>query len=171
MNGAMWLPEFDHEFAETRKALEAVPEDKFDWKPHDKSYSLHDLAGHLSNIPQWVPITLNEDSFDMDAPMERHEPGDKEKMLAHFDDGVAAARSIIEGTSGETLMKPWRLMKGDAVEFEMPKAAVLRSFIFNHNVHHRAQLGVYLRMLDVPVPGHYGPSADDIEAQAQAGDT
>ena len=168
MNGAMWLPEFDHEFAETRKALEAVPEDEFDFKPHTKSFSLHELAGHLANIPQWVPITLNEDSFDMEAPYERYVPGTKQEMLDHFDQGIAAARDLIENASGETLMEMWRLMKGDAVEFEMPKAAVLRSFIFNHNVHHRAQLGVYLRLLDVTVPGHYGPTADDMQGQAEA---
>lgn len=168
MNGAMWLPEFDHEFGETRKALEAVPEDKFDWKPHDKSFSLHELSGHLAEIPQWVPVTLNQDGFDIDAPYERFVPGNKQEMLDHFDQGVAEARSIIEGTSGDTLMEMWRMTKGGEVEMEMPKVAVLRSFIMNHNVHHRAQLGVYLRMLDVPVPGHYGPSADDLEAQAQA---
>ena len=89
-------------------------------------------------------------------------------MLDHFDQGIAAARDLIENATGETLMEMWRLMKGDAVEFEMPKAAVLRSFIFNHNVHHRAQLGVYLRLLDVTVPGHYGPTADDMQGQAEA---
>lgn len=166
MDGAMWLPEFDHEFAETRKALEAVPEAGLDWKPHDRSFTLHQLAGHLAEIPRWVPVTIAQDGFDLDAPYERFEPGSKQELLNHFDEGVAEARKLIEGADGETLMQTWRMTKGGEVEIEMPKAAVLRSFIFNHNVHHRAQLGVYLRLLDVPVPGHYGPSADDVAAEA-----
>ena len=161
MNGAMFLPEFDHEFAETRKALERVPEEKFDWKPHDKSFSLHALAAHVAEVPQWVPVTLNMDTFDLDQPYERVVPETKEELLKHFDAGVAEARKILEGTSGETLVETWRMMKGGKVELEMPKVGVLRSFILNHNVHHRAQLGVYLRLLDVDVPGHYGPSADE----------
>ena len=161
MDGAMWLPEFDHEFAETRKTLERVPEDKFDWKPHDKSWSLHDLAAHCAEVPQWVGPTLEMDGFDLDAPHERVIPETKDEILAHFDEGVAAARSVIEGASGDTMMETWTMTKGGNVELAMPKGAVLRSFIFNHNIHHRAQLGVYLRLLDVPVPGHYGPSADE----------
>jgi len=162
MDGAMWLPEFDHEFAETRKSLERVPEEKFDWKPHDKSWSLHDLAAHCAEVPQWVGVTLEMDGFDIDAPYERVVPETKEDILAHFDDGVKAARAAIETASGETMMETWTMTKGGEVQLEMPKGAVLRSFIFNHNVHHRAQLGVYLRLLDVPVPGHYGPSADEM---------
>lgn len=161
MDGSMWLPEFDHEFAETRRALEAVPEDQFDFKPHEKSFSLHALAAHLAEVPQWVGPTLNMDTFDLDAPYERVVPETKEQILAHFDEGTAAARKIIEETSGETLTETWRMVKGGETQLEMPKAGVLRSFIFSHNVHHRAQLGVYLRLLGVPVPGHYGPSADE----------
>lgn len=161
MDGSMWLPEFDHEFAETRRALERVPEEKFDFKPHDKSYSLHQLAAHVAEVPQWVGVTLNEDTFDLDAPYERVVPETKDQILEHFDRGVAAARDIIAGTDADTMMQTWRMLKGGEVALEMPKGAVLRSFIFSHNVHHRAQLGVYLRLLDVPVPGHYGPSADE----------
>lgn len=161
MNGAMMIPEFDHEFAETRRALERVPEDKFDWKPHEKSFSLHQLAGHVAEIPQWVPVTLQMDLFDLDEPYERVVPETKEEILAHFDQGVAAARALIESATGDQLMSTWSMKKGGEVTLSMPKAAVLRSFILNHNVHHRAQLGVYLRMLDVPVPSHYGPSADE----------
>ena len=161
MDGSMLLPEFDHEFAETRKSLERVPEANFDWKPHEKSWTLHDLAAHVAEVPQWVGVTLNLDTFDLDAPYERVVPDTKEAILAHFDEGVAAARATIEATPASTMMEMWRMVKGGNVELEMPKGAVLRSFIFNHNVHHRAQLGVYLRMLDVSVPGHYGPSADE----------
>jgi uncharacterized damage-inducible protein DinB len=168
MDGAMWLPEFDQEFAETRRALERVPEEKFNWRPHDKSWSLHELAAHVAEVPKWVGPTLSVDTFDLDAPYERVIPTTKEEILTQFDASVAEARSIIEGTPGATLGESWKMLKGGEVALEMPKGAVLRSFIFSHNVHHRAQLGVYLRMLDVAVPGHYGPSADEIEAAPAA---
>jgi uncharacterized damage-inducible protein DinB len=161
MNGAMWLPEFDHEFAETRRALERVPEEKFDWKPHDKSYSLHDLAAHLAEIPSWMGVTLNMDVFDLDEPYDRVVPKTREEILQRFDETLAEARDVLEKTSGDTLMETWSMKQNGEVTLSMPKAAVLRSFIFNHNVHHRAQLGVYLRLLGVDVPGHYGPSADE----------
>lgn len=157
----MWLPEFDHEFAETRKALERVPEEKFDYKPHEKSWSVHDLAAHLAELPAWMAVTLNTDTFDLDEPYERVIPVTKDEVLAKFDENLAAAREVLAGTKADTMMETWRMKKGGEVMMEMPKMAVLRSFIFSHNVHHRAQLGVYLRMLDVPVPGHYGPSADE----------
>lgn len=161
MDGSMFLPEFDHEFAETRRALERVPEEKLDWKPHAKSFSLHELAAHVAEVPHWTGVTINADGFDLDEPYERVVPKTKDEILARFDEGVAEARQAIEGASGETLMQTWSMTKGGEVQMAMPKAAVLRSFILNHNVHHRAQLGVYLRMLDVDVPGHYGPSADE----------
>jgi uncharacterized damage-inducible protein DinB len=168
MDGSMYLPEFDHEFAETRRALERVPEDRFDWKPHEKSYTLHQLAAHLAEVPSWTGVTLNMDVFDLDEPYERVVPETKEAILARFDEGVAEARSVLESTSGDTLMQTWTMKQNGEVALSMPKAAVLRSFILNHNVHHRAQLGVYLRMLDVAVPGHYGPSADEMAAPAEA---
>ena len=155
------IPEFDREFAETRRSLERIPEDKFDWKPHEKSFTLHQLAAHVAEIARWVPVTLNMDEFDIDAPYDRVVPETKEEILAHFDEGVAEARSLIEGATSDQLMSTWSMKKGGEVTMSMPKGVVLRSFILNHNVHHRAQLGVYLRMLDVPVPGHYGPSADE----------
>lgn len=161
MDGSAFLPEFDHEFAETRKALERVPEDKFDFKPHEKSYTLHQLAAHLSEIPRWAKVTLTMDVFDLDAPYDRVVPESRDEIVAHFDEGLAEARKLIQEASSERLMSDWSMKQGGEVVLSMPKAAVLRSFIFNHNVHHRAQLGVYLRMLDVPVPAHYGPSADE----------
>lgn len=164
MDGSMFLPEFDHEFAATRKTLERIPEDRFEWRPHQKSWTLHELSAHVAEVPQWVGPTLNASGYDVDAPYERHIPVTKADILAHFDTGVAQARDIIASTSADTLMETWTMTKGGEVQLEMPKVAVLRSFILNHNVHHRAQLGVYLRMLDVPVPGPYGPSADELDA-------
>jgi uncharacterized damage-inducible protein DinB len=163
MDGGMFLPEFDREFAETRRALERVPQDRLSWKPHDKSYSLHELAFHLSDLVRWTAPTLEQDLLDLDEMGERPVPPDTvEGMLAHFDEGVAEARKTIEGASEEQLAGLWEMKQGGEVVLAMPKAAVLRSFILNHNVHHRAQLGVYLRLLDVQVPGHYGPSADEM---------
>jgi uncharacterized damage-inducible protein DinB len=161
MDGVALLPEFDQEFAETRRALERVPEERFSWKPHEKSYSLHELAAHLAEIPRWAGATLDSDVFDLDAPYDRVVPQSREEILAHFDSGVAEARGKIEATSADELDGIWSMKKGGEVVFSMPKGAVLRSFVLNHNVHHRAQLGVYLRLLDVAVPGHYGPSADE----------
>ena len=161
MNGAMMLPEFDHEFAQTRIALERVPEDRFDWKPHEKSYTLHELATHLGQIPWWVGSTLDVELLDLDEPMERVIPKTRGEILAHFDEGVEQARAKLAAASAETLQQMWSMKYGGEIAMTMPKAAVIRSFIMNHNIHHRAQLGVYLRLLDVPVPGHYGPSADE----------
>ena len=165
MDGAMMVPEFDHEFAETRKALERVPEDKLGWKPHDKSYTLGRLAGHLAELPEWMGPTVKMDLLDFDEmEYEPFEPSSRKELLARFDAGVAEAREILAGASAETMMEDWSMKYGGEITMTMPKAAVIRSFILSHNIHHRAQLGVYLRLLDVPVPGHYGPTADEQEA-------
>ena len=161
MNGAMLLPEFDHEFAQTRIALERIPEDKFAWKPHDKSYSLHELSAHLAEICHWMAPTLDLEVLDLDAGWERTVPDSVAGILEYFDKGVAEARAKLEGASADTMQEMWSMKYDGEIALSMPKGAVVRSFILNHNVHHRAQLGVYLRMLGVPVPGHYGPSADE----------
>jgi len=161
MNGQMLIPEFDHEFAETRRALERVPEDRFEWRPHEKSYTLHQLAAHLAEAVHWTHALLEQDELDLDAPFDRVVPETKEEILRRFDEGVTQARSLIAAATPERLASTWTMIQGGQVALSMPKGAVLRSFIFNHNVHHRAQLGVYLRLLDVPVPGHYGPTADE----------
>lgn len=168
MDGATMLPEFDHEFAETRKSLERVPDGKLDWKPHEKSYSLGQLASHLAEIPNWMGSTLQTELLDLDEmDYEPLEASTREELLAAFDRSVAEARKILSEASGETLMESWSMKYGGEITMTMPKAAVVRSFVMSHNIHHRAQLGVYLRMLGVPVPGHYGPSADEKEALAE----
>ncbi|MFQ5641006.1 MAG: DinB family protein [bacterium] len=159
------LPEFDNEMAKTRTILERIPTDKFVWKPHEKSWTMGDLATHLANIPSWTLHTLNEDSLDMApsaSPPPRVSPADSpEDVLARFDKNVAEARTAIAGTSDEHFHKPWSLLSGGNTVFTLPRIAVLRSFVLNHNIHHRAQLGVYLRLNDVAVPAIYGPSADE----------
>ncbi len=160
-----FLPEFDQETATTRKLLERVPDGKFDWKPHVKSGSLGWLAGHLANLPSWVIFTVNQDSLDLNPPgssgPKPPQASNRADVLAQFDKNVADARQVIAGANDEELMRPWSLLNGGKKLFTLPKAAVLRSFVFNHLIHHRGQLSVYLRLLDVPVPSMYGPSADE----------
>jgi uncharacterized damage-inducible protein DinB len=159
------LPEFDNEIAGTRKTLERVPYEKFDWKPHEKSTAMGGLATHLSNIPTWAVLTVDQDSLDLapgGKPMPPPEtPKSQADLLATFDANAAKARAAIAGASDAELFKPWTLMRNGNTLLTLPKIAVLRSFVMNHLIHHRAQLGVYLRLNDIPVPSIYGPSADE----------
>jgi len=159
------LPEFDHEMANTRRTLERVPEDKFSWKPHEKSWAMGGLATHLANIPSWSVFTIEQDSLDVappGAPPARIPPANSpQEVLEVFDRNVASARAAIAGASDEHLSKPWTLLSGGKTVLTLPRIAVLRSFVMNHSIHHRAQLGVYLRLNDLPVPSIYGPSADE----------
>src|SRR5258708_10485631 len=164
MNQAM-LGEYDQEMANTRKTLERIPEDKFDWAPHPKSMKLGDLAQHLAEMTGWVAETLNRDALDI-APGGEYVPSPRLKsrqaLLALFEDNVAHGRELLsQAGDDELLMKPWSLLANGKPLFTLPKAGVLRSFVMNHMIHHRAQLGVYLRLNNVPVPALYGPSADE----------
>ena len=158
------LPEWDQEMANTRKTLERVPEDKFGWKPHEKSGTMGWLAGHLANLPSWAVLTLEKEEFDIQPPgppPKVEPPKNRKELLEMFDKNAAAARAAIAQASDELFLKPWTLLKGGQKVMSLPRIAVVRSFVMNHNVHHRAQLGVYLRLNDVPVPAIYGPSADE----------
>jgi len=155
------LPEFDHEMTLTRKLLERVPEDRFDWKPHQKSYSLGQLAQHVATLPMWGGVTLNQSEFDTAGSPRLPPVETRAALLALFDGHVAGARAALSGKTDAELMAPWALKNGGKTVFSMPKASVWRSFVMSHMIHHRAQLGVYLRMQDVPLPSMYGPSADE----------
>ena len=158
------LPEFDQEMATTRRVLERVPEDKFSWKPHAKSSSMGDLASHVANMVTWTNETMNRVEFDMArvTPEEMNKAAkNRAELLAWFDTNVAAARAVLAKPDADYFV-PWSLKKGDATFFTMPRYNCVRSFVLNHIVHHRAQLGVYLRMNDIPIPGAYGPSADEM---------
>jgi uncharacterized damage-inducible protein DinB len=162
------LPEFDHEMAATRKMLEVVPEGRSDWKPHDKSMTLGRLAGHVAELPGWGKVALEQTELDF-APVgaPAFKPGiftTRAETLKAFDDAVAATRAALMKASDADLMVIWTLKSGGNTLLSMPRVAVLRSFMMNHIVHHRAQLGVYLRLNDVAIPGPYGPSADEKEA-------
>ncbi|MHB1193004.1 MAG: DinB family protein [Longimicrobiales bacterium] len=161
MNGAMLLPEFEQEMSNTRKVLERVPDDKLDFKPHEKSFSLHDLAAHVANIPTWTGVTLTTTELDLNQPWERNIPAGRAELLAAFDAAVADARPVLEKATADDFSVAWTLRSGEEVWFTLPRSAVFRSFVMSHLIHHRAQLTVYLRLLDIPVPGIYGPSADE----------
>lgn len=156
---ASMLPEFDMEMATTRKVLERVPSDKGSWKPHEKSFALGHLAQLVAGMPGWITNVVTKPDLDL-ARAEGYSLQDTETLLGAFDRHVAEARAAMSAASDEELQRPWSLKRGDMVLWNAPKGAVLRNHI-NHLVHHRGQLTVYLRLLDVPVPSIYGPSADE----------
>ncbi len=156
------LPEFDHEMANTRKTLERIPEDKLAFKRPEKSMSLERLAGHLAELPGFATTAIRTDSLDLSAREFKPLVATSQKqVLEVFDAKVKEARAAIAGASDEHLMKPWSLIYKGKTMFNMPRVAVIRAMTMNHVIHHRAQLGVYLRLNNVPVPSIYGPSADE----------
>lgn len=160
------LPEFDMEMDNTRRTLERVPDEKFSWKPHAKSGTLGWMAGHIANIPSWAKITMEQDSLDL-APADGNprpappKPADRKELLALFDKNRAEARAALAAGDDAKYAGPWALLMGGQELFREARAAVLRRMVFNHLIHHRGQLTMYLRLLDVPVPALYGPSADE----------
>jgi uncharacterized damage-inducible protein DinB len=157
------LPEVEQEMATTRRVLERVPDEKFTWKPHVRSWSMGDLASHIVNMIKWTDVTMNQTEFDLGSvPPEQLNQAAKSRaeLLAWFDANAAAARQAL-GRSDADYVVPWTLKQGDQVFFTMPRYTCVRSFFLNHVVHHRAQLSVYLRLNDIPVPAMYGPSADE----------
>ena len=155
------LPEFDQEMASTRKTLERIPDDKWDYKPHPKSGTMGWYAGHLANLPSWPIFTIAQDELDLAGPFEMPSTKNRQEVLAVFDKNVAEARKAIAGASDQELMKTWTLKKSGQTLMSLPKVAVLRGFVMNHIIHHRGQLTVYLRLNDIPVPALYGPSGDE----------
>jgi uncharacterized damage-inducible protein DinB len=161
----MIMPEFEQEMANTRRTLERVPGEKFEWKPHEKSTSLGGLATHLANIPSWTTHTFEKEELDIAPPgappFRMEQAKSTADVLAAFDKNVADARATLAGASDERWFGKWSLLSGGNTIMTMPRVAVMRGFVMSHLIHHRAQLGVYLRLLDVPVPAIYGPSADE----------
>jgi len=160
----MLLPEFDREMANTRKTLERVPIEKFAWKPHEKSGTMGWMASHVATVARFATIVITTDSLDLavpSAPRGVQIVGSQEELLKSFDDTTAAARAAIAGASDEHFSKPWSLLLGEKNLMTLPRYEVVRNYMLNHHIHHRAQLTVYLRMNDVPLPALYGPSADE----------
>lgn len=163
----MFLAQLDDEVKRTRRTLEKVPEGKDDWKPHDKSMALGRLAGLVAQMPMWFALIINQDDLDLNPPgggsnVSQQPLRTPAELVKALDDGAAQGRKALAGTTEEHLQKPWRLLVAGNVVSEQPRHIVIRD-TFSHLAHHRAQLGVYLRMNDVAVPAVYGPSADDAQ--------
>ncbi|MBI4913477.1 MAG: maleylpyruvate isomerase N-terminal domain-containing protein [Acidobacteria bacterium] len=159
------LPEFDHEMAGLRRLLERIPGDRMDFRPHPKSFSLHELANHLAFVPRWATATMETTELEFSSPevqAMRPTPADSAAGLVKIlDEGLPVARERLASASDEAYLVPWSGKNGGKVLFTLPRIAVIRGMVLNHMIHHRAQATVYLRMLDVPVPALYGPSADE----------
>jgi uncharacterized damage-inducible protein DinB len=155
----MILPEFEQEMANTRKVLEQVPDDKLDWKADPKFNSIGWNANHLAEIPGWVEGTLSQLAWDIEG-YQSPDFNSRKEILALFDQNVKAAKQALQDVSDEEMTKMWSLVKGSETMFSMPRTAVIRSFVLNHTIHHRAHLCVYLRLNDIAVPGMYGPGGD-----------
>ena len=154
--------ELRQEAATTRKMLERVPEDKFDWKPHEKSMPLGRLAGHIAELPSLITPALTQDELDFNtAGFKPFVPTSVAGLLERFDQTVAGAVELLKNQTDERMNDKWRLRSGDTIIFESPRATVVRTMALNHVVHHHGQLSVYLRLLDVPLPSVYGPTADE----------
>ncbi|MBI1246324.1 DUF664 domain-containing protein [bacterium] len=157
--------DFEMELANTRKTLERVPVDKWDWKLHEKSNTIGWVATHLAEIPKWATTTWTTDELDINPPGgEGYKPpsiSNLEELLALFDKHAAEAKEAMATVQEEDLEKPWTLKNAGESLFTMSKSMVMRMFVINHLVHHRAILTVYFRMNDVPVPALYGPSGDE----------
>ncbi len=163
--GQSMLPEFDQEMKGTRQVLERVPDEKWNWKPHEKSGTVGWYALHIATLPGWATMTIKTDSLDF-APKDGKAPETPKientaQALAQFDKDTGEARAELAKVSDADLLANWSLLMGGQNIFTMPRIAVLRGMVMNHLIHHRGQLTVYFRMLDIPVPGLYGPSADE----------
>lgn len=159
-----FLAELDHELANTRRLLERVPFDKADYQPHPKSMKLVQLASHIVNLLSFKLLFLQADSRDVLDPNGAKPgptPTSLDELLARFDQYSAELRQALQASDDEKMAHNFKLTRGEHVMFSQPKGAALRLMGFNHSIHHRGQLTVYLRLLDIPVPGLYGPSADD----------
>jgi len=155
------LGDLNHELGLTRTLLERVPDAHLAWKPHEKSMALGGLALHIATIPQWLTRILEADFFDIATATRNPPPNSLQDILDAFEDRVATMRQALDAADDAALTRPWQLRRGEQVLQSMPRLAVIRTMALSHLIHHRAQLGVYLRMLDVPLPAMYGPSADE----------
>jgi len=161
---ASLLPEFDHEMTTTRSLLERIPDAEAAWKPHPKSWSLGDLAAHVVNLLTWAPPIFERTELDLNPP---GGPGftparftSTADLLVTFDANAARARAAVAAQPDEAFLVTWSLLNAGSVVLALPRIACWRSFIMNHQIHHRGQLSVYLRLRDVPLPSIYGPTAD-----------
>jgi uncharacterized damage-inducible protein DinB len=154
--------EFEHEAHTTRRHLERLPDDRLDWRPHQKSYTARELASHIVECVGWTGSIFGSDELDFTpATYQPFLASSVPELLKSFDEQVAEGTRVLAAARDEDLVRPWRLKVKGRVQVEKPKAAMFRDFTLSHVIHHRGQLSVYLRLLDVPVPGSYGPTADE----------
>lgn len=152
--------QFIEEGATTRKMLSRIPDDQFDYKPHPKSMDMKRLATHIADLPGWIHMTFTTDEIDFSKPYEQPQINNTKDLMDYFEKRYEAGLSTLVAENENLLDKPWTLRNGDVIYSSDPKIDILR-MSFSQQIHHRAQLGVYLRLLDVPIPGSYGPSADE----------
>jgi uncharacterized damage-inducible protein DinB len=156
------IAELKNEAVNTRKMLERIPEDKYSWKPHDKSMTIGRLASHIAELPVWVNRVLQADEFDFaTATTLRNTYEGTAALLKVFEDRQSDAINALQNASDEMMHETFSVLRGGNIVFTLPRKVMMRNFAFNHLIHHRGQLSVFLRILDVPVPGMYGPSADE----------
>ncbi len=159
----MLLQELDEEAQTTRKMLSRVPAGQFDWQPHPKSMKMKALATHIADLPSWVALALTTDELDFAvAEYNPENVADTEQLVDYFERQLASGKTQLEKAKEEQLSEPWLLRTGDVVHWKATRGEMIRH-AFCQTVHHRAQLGVYLRLLDIPIPGSYGPSADEMD--------
>jgi uncharacterized damage-inducible protein DinB len=157
------IAELENESKTTRKVLERVPTEKFDWKPHERSMEMIRLATHVAEMHNWTKNTVEDPELDFAkfADYKPFVPKNTAELVEHFEKNLALAIESLKKASDDIWHEPWSLRNGDTIYFTMPKIVVMRSMVLNHIVHHRGQLSVYLRLNDIPVPEMYGPSADE----------
>jgi uncharacterized damage-inducible protein DinB len=157
------LKELEQEAQTTRKMLERVPTEYFNWQPHKKSMTIQRLATHIAELPGWVTMAVTTDGLDFaDNPYQQEEVGNTAELLDYFERSLADGRSHLQTVKEETLAQTWTLRNGEAIYQVATKGEIIR-IAYCQIVHHRAQLGFFLRLLDIPIPGSYGPSADELE--------
>lgn len=155
------LGELKHESINTKKMIERVPTEKLDWRPHEKSMTIGKLATHLADLPVWFERIINADGFDFATSGRSEKKETTEAILDQFQKRLNEAEQVLTNASDEMLTGTWSLSRNGQLLYQLPKMVALRSFTYNHIYHHRGQLSVFLRLLDIPVPGMYGPSADE----------
>ncbi|WP_448636371.1 DinB family protein [Pedobacter panaciterrae] len=159
----MYLKELEQEALTTRKMLQRVPTDKFEWQPHEKSMTIKRLATHIAELPTWITMAIKTDELDFaDNPYQPADVNTTEELLAYFESSLVDGRSELKEENESLLDKDWTLRNGQQIYSVEPKADVIRMSI-NQIIHHRAQLGVFLRLLNIPIPGSFGPSADEMD--------
>ena len=161
-SGQKLASELEHEAVSTRKMLARLPVEKFDWKPHEKSMALGVLAVHIVEMINWVKLAVTTSELDYAAePYKPFKPKSTDELLEYFDKIVADTVEALNKTSNEAIQESWTVRSGERIFFSKPRMKVIRADCFNHFIHHRGQLSVYLRLNNIPVPGAYGPTADE----------